>query len=84
MWHQRPYKPIKVRGDKMAAIISISAYIGLIFFAGTSAGTILWFFAETVDKFFLFNPVMERSWWDCVRFGWVCSALFKSAVFLKS
>jgi hypothetical protein len=67
----------------MATIIALSVYIGLIVFVGTFAGTVLWFFAETVDKFFLFNPVMERSWWDCVRFGWVCTILFKGAGCLK-
>jgi hypothetical protein len=32
-----------------------------------------------VDKFFLFTNLSDRTWWDCVRFGWVCNALFKGA-----
>lgn len=65
----------------MGTLLSIIINIALAVFFGTFAGTLLWFFSDTVDKFlplsFVYGGIDKMSWWECVRFGWVCTALFK-------
>jgi len=63
----------------MGAIIAVLIFVVAAVFSGTWAGTLLWYFADTVEKFLplSFVSIETRTWWECVRFGWVCAALFK-------
>lgn len=65
----------------MKKLLAAALFIAFAVLSGTFAGTLLWFFSDTVDKFlplsFVSGGVDVRSWWECVRFGWVCAALFK-------
>ena len=61
----------------MSQILVIIVFIGgLIVLSGTLGGTVLWFFWDTVVKFVPIS--LNPTWFECVKFGWVVSALFKS------
>lgn len=64
--------------DKLAAQIVGAVLLFLVLFMiGTLTGSVLWFFQDTVALFVPGINVDQRTWWECVRFAWVCAMLFK-------